>query len=205
MGIDMSKAFDIIKRRQVLDVLLQARCAGSERKFVCSCLANTRLHVGVNSKMSASFKTTAGFPQGGCPSPVLYNYVLYLATVLRSVQEHPARLRHPLTSNTGMPLKMGYAEDVGFLEGDRSLLNILRVMVERSWCNPLLQKLKDYLFVDECRLNPRVSRREVGNRQQQWLHRSRESGEKAKSWALFFAPLQTQSSCILSSFAFHSL
>ena len=63
MGIDMSKALDTIKCKQILDVLLQAGCDNYELRFVRSLLANTRLRVQVNSKMSASFKKTTSHPK----------------------------------------------------------------------------------------------------------------------------------------------
>ena len=43
MGIDMFKAFDTIKRKHVLDALLQAGCNEDDLRLVQILLANTKL------------------------------------------------------------------------------------------------------------------------------------------------------------------
>ena len=62
LGIDMSKAFDTIKRKRILDVLHEAGCNEDELRLVRSLLAGTRLKVRVNSELSAEFEITIWSP-----------------------------------------------------------------------------------------------------------------------------------------------
>ena len=98
MGVDMSKAFDTIKRKQVLDALLQVGCKEDDLRLVRSLLAITRLRVRVNSTMSADFETTIGPLEGDSLSPVLFTCCL--AAALRAVREHSTRPNPPI-SNIG--------------------------------------------------------------------------------------------------------
>ena len=52
MGIDMSAAFDTIKRRTVLKLLQQAGCTDDEVRLVRYLLSNTRLQVRVKNELS---------------------------------------------------------------------------------------------------------------------------------------------------------
>ena len=89
MSIDMSRAFDTIKRAKVLDVLEQAGCNEDELSLVRLLLADTKRKVRVNSANSAEFETSIGSPQGDGLSPVLFN--CYLAAALSSVWQHSTR------------------------------------------------------------------------------------------------------------------
>ena len=83
MAIDMSRAFDTIKRKCILDVLLQAGCNDDQLRLVRSLLAGTKLRVRVKTELSKSFETTIRSPQGDSLSPVLFT--CYLAAALSSV------------------------------------------------------------------------------------------------------------------------
>jgi len=85
IGIDMSRAFDTIKRKRILDVLLQAGCNDDELSLVRALLAGTKIRVRVKNKMSDTFETSKDpHPtQGDSLSPVLFT--CYLAAALLSV------------------------------------------------------------------------------------------------------------------------
>jgi hypothetical protein len=63
MGIDMSCAFDTIKRQRILNVLNESDCKEYELRLVRCLLANTKLKVRVDTETSAEFDTTIGSPQ----------------------------------------------------------------------------------------------------------------------------------------------
>jgi len=69
MGIDMSRAFDTIKRKRILDVLLKAGCNDDELRLVRALLAGTKIRVRVKNELSDS---TGSHPQGDSLSPVLF-------------------------------------------------------------------------------------------------------------------------------------
>ena len=76
MGIDMSSAFDAIKKSTILNLLEDARCSEDEIKLVRFLLANTVLRVRVNSTLAAEFVTTLGSFQGDSLSGCLFTLVL---------------------------------------------------------------------------------------------------------------------------------
>lgn len=122
MGIDMSRAFDTIRRSTVLEVLQQANCNEDELRLVRLLLTNTKLKVRVKQEYSAEFETSIGSPQGDSLSPVLFT--CYLAAALSTVRERSTRPNPPI-SMLGMPLEMEYADDVDFLDEDKEVLKKL--------------------------------------------------------------------------------
>ncbi|XP_078576824.1 uncharacterized protein LOC144862312 [Branchiostoma floridae x Branchiostoma japonicum] len=122
MGIDMSRAFDTIKRSKILEVLKQAGCNDDELRLVRLLLSDAKLKVRVKSTHSADFETTIGSPQGDSLSPVLFT--CYLAAALETVRKSSARPNPPV-STLGMPLEMEYADDVDFLDEERDPLESL--------------------------------------------------------------------------------
>ncbi|KAL6486765.1 hypothetical protein MHYP_G00061570 [Metynnis hypsauchen] len=123
MGIDMSKAFDTIKRKKILEVLLQAGCNEDELRLIRTLLACTRMRVHINKELSAEFETTIGSPQGDSLSPVLFT--CYLAAALTTIREQSPRPNPPV-SDIGMPLEMEYADDVDFLDEEKTSLSQLQ-------------------------------------------------------------------------------
>ena len=122
MGIDMSRAFDTIKRSKTLDVLHMAGCNEDELRLVRTLLAGTKLKVRVKSAYSAEFETTIGSPQGDSLSPVLFT--CYLAAAISSVRRCSTRPNPPISS-LGMPLEMEYADDVDFIDEEKDTLDRL--------------------------------------------------------------------------------
>ncbi|KAI8519244.1 hypothetical protein Bbelb_025010 [Branchiostoma belcheri] len=139
MGIDMSRAFDTIKRSKILEVLDQAGCNNDELRLVRLLLSGTKLKVRVRSTHSADFETSIGSPQGDSLSPVLFT--CYLVAALETVRRSSARPNQPV-SELGMPLEMEYADDVDFLDEEKAPLERLLPVAARN--------LKDSnLFVNE--------------------------------------------------------
>ena len=125
MGIDMSKAFDTIKRSKILDALSEAGCNEDDLRLVRILLAGTKLKVRVNSTYSAEFETTIGSPQGDSLSTVLFT--CHLASAISLVRNCSSRPNPPI-SPLGIPLEMEYADDVDFIDEEKSELDrLLRI------------------------------------------------------------------------------
>ena len=76
MGIDMSSAFDTIKRTTILELLEKCGCTDDELRIVRLLLSNTMIRVRVNNSFSVVFQTFIGAFQGDCLSGILFTLVL---------------------------------------------------------------------------------------------------------------------------------
>ncbi len=114
MGIDMSSAFDTIKRSTILRLLEDAGCSEDDVRLVRLLLANTTIRVRVNSDFSAEFVSTNGSFQGDSLSGALFTLTLAggLYQVRAVVPERP----NPPISDTGMPLEWEYSDDTDFVD-----------------------------------------------------------------------------------------
>ena len=115
MGIDMSSAFDTIKRSTILNLLADAGCSEDEIRLVRFLLSNTVLKVRVNSSYSVEFFTTLGAFQGDSLSGCLFTLVLAGALYHLRVLI-PFRHAIPYNPSTLMPLESEYADDVDFID-----------------------------------------------------------------------------------------
>jgi hypothetical protein len=121
MGIDMSAAFDTIKRSTILNLLADAGCSDDDIRLVRYLLSNTKIKIRVNKSFSVVFETTLGSFQGDSLSGCLFTLVLAAAlNHLRTLI--PFRSNPPIDSHTHMPLEEEYADDVDFL--DEELLRL---------------------------------------------------------------------------------
>src|SRR5690349_14911008 len=75
MGIDMSKAFDSINRRILLEEL-RTILGESEYRIITYLLSDTTLQVRIRGYLGKEFRTTIGTPQGDALSPALF--IIYL-------------------------------------------------------------------------------------------------------------------------------
>ena len=117
MGIDMSSAFDTIKRSTILNLLADAGCTDDDIRLVRFLLSNTVLKIRVNDSFSAEFITTLGSFQGDSLSGCLFTLVL--AGALYNVRVLiPFRPTIPYDNVTLMPLESEYADDVDFIDED---------------------------------------------------------------------------------------
>ena len=103
MGIDMSSAFDTIKRTSILKLLEDEGYAEDDiRLIVQLLLANTKVHVRVNNATSAEFVSTNGAFQGDSLSGILFT--LSLAGGLYHIRAVVPTRPNPPISNEGMPV-----------------------------------------------------------------------------------------------------
>jgi len=130
LGIDMSKAFDTIRRDKLLEVL-ETFLDNDEVRMIRVLLSNTHMSVRVGKESSGKFHTTIGTPQGDSLSPVLF--IIYLEAALREVRlASPPR---PL-ADAGIPSEAAYADDVDFMSTSSSWLIELEgivVIVLAKW------------------------------------------------------------------------
>ena len=113
MGLDMSSAFDTIKRSTILSLLAEAGCSQDEIRLVRFLLSNIKIRVKVESEVSIEFESSVGGPQGDSLSGKLFT--LYLAAALyhlRAVTNRPT----PPIADTGMPMESEYSDDVDFMD-----------------------------------------------------------------------------------------
>ena len=124
MGIDMSSAFDTIRRSTILNLLKDAECSDDEVRLVRFLLANTVLKIRVNSTLSAEFVTTLGSFQGDSLSGRLFTLVL--AGALNHLRILiPYRNVIPYNQETLMPLENEYADDVDFIDEEEICLQFI--------------------------------------------------------------------------------
>ena len=117
LGIDMSRAFDTIRRDKLLTVL-ETFVNDSELRLIRMLLAETTLQPRLKHGMGSTFATTIGTPQGDSLSPVLF--VIYLDAALRDLRNNlPQRPREDIN----MPHYIAYADDVDFISNSKVFLN----------------------------------------------------------------------------------
>ena len=122
--MDMSKAFDRVRRGTLLDDL-KAILEEDELHLVKILIKDVKLIVRVGKEKGKAIKTNIGVPQGDCLSPILFT--LYLARALSNgdlnrnedyqdqLLELPPHLRdHPYSEmqRTGTTIPLQYADDV---------------------------------------------------------------------------------------------
>ena len=143
MGIDMSSAFDTIRRTSILELLVKCGCDDDEIRLVRLLLSNTKLRVNVNGTMSMEFQSFLGAFQGDCLSGCLFTLVLAGALCdLRAQLVVEIDRPNPPITELGFPLDTEYADDVDFNDEDEENLRTLLPIATEI--------LKDWnLFVNE--------------------------------------------------------
>ena len=142
MGIDMSSAFDTIKRSTILRLLEDAGCSEDDVRLVRLLLANTTIKVRVNSETSAEFVSTDGSFQGDSFSGALFTLTLAggLIHVRAVVPERP----NPPISDTGLPLEWEYSDDADFNDEEKETLEDLLPV-----CRDVFQEWNLYVNEDK--------------------------------------------------------
>ena len=115
MGIDMSKAFDTVKRATIIDRLYDAGCCSDDVRLVQYLLSNTRLKIKVNKSLSEEFESLLGAFQGDSLSGKIFT--LILAAALNHLRAVSGRPNSPISS-IGLPLEWQYAYDCDFINED---------------------------------------------------------------------------------------
>ena len=124
MGIDMSSAFDTIKRSVLIELLHDAGCSEDDIRLVRYLLAHTKLKIKIESTLSGEFLVTIGAFQGDSLSGNLFT--LYLAGALYHLRAVTTHLRpNPPISNELLPLEWEYADDADFMDEDEENLKTL--------------------------------------------------------------------------------
>ena len=116
LGIDLSGAFDTIRRDKLLDTL-HTFLGESDLRMIRLLVTDTSLEPRLSTGECHAFATSIGTPQGDSLSPVLFT--LYLETYLRDL-----RLRLPVRplADSNLPLDVEYADDIDFISTSRTSL-----------------------------------------------------------------------------------
>jgi len=142
MGIDMSSAFDTIKRSVILDLLADAGCCEDDIRLVRYLLANTKLRIKINNTISLEFETSKGSFQGDAASGALFT--LYFAGALNHYRAVVMVIRPnpPYVPETMLPIEWEYADDADFADEDEEVLKEIMPI-----CKEILEQWD--LFVNE--------------------------------------------------------
>jgi len=143
VDIDMTAAFNTIKRSTIINLLIDAGCSRDDIRLVQYLLSNTKLRVTVNKTQSGEFVINIGAYQGDSLAGKVFT--LTLAGALNHIRAViSVTIPRPILpiSNHGMPLESGYADDLKLLdESGNNLPKILEIASDI---------LKDWnLFVNE--------------------------------------------------------
>ena len=115
--IDLSRAFDTIRRDKLLEVL-QSFLDEPELRMIRFLLAATSLEPRLSTGECHAFASTIGTPQGDSLSPVLFT--VYLEAALRDLR---SRLPPRPPADAKLPLGVEYADDIDFISYSRPYLN----------------------------------------------------------------------------------
>ena len=115
--IDLSRAFDSIRRDKLLEVL-QSFLDEPELRMIRFLPAATSLEPRLSTGECHAFASTIGTPQGDSLSPVLFT--VYLEAALRDLR---SRLPPRPPADARLPLDVEYADDIDFISYSRPYLN----------------------------------------------------------------------------------
>ena len=115
--IDISRAFDTIRRDKLLEVL-QSFLYEPELCMIRFLLAATSLEPRLSTGDCHAFASTIGTPQGDSLSPVLFR--VYLEAARRDLR---SRLPPRPPADDRLPLDVEYADDIEFISYSRPYLN----------------------------------------------------------------------------------
>lgn len=104
-GIDLSKAFDCLDRKKLIDILIQYNlCTEDEIRMITYLLAETKIQIKIGQDIGEKFSTTIGTPQGDALSPILF--LIYMEHIMRTF---PTR-----EYMTAREITFAYADDINF-------------------------------------------------------------------------------------------
>ena len=115
--IDLSRAFDTIRRDKLLEVL-QSFLDEPVLRMIRFLLTAMSLEPRLSTGECHAFASTIGTPQGDSFSPVLFT--VYLEAALRDLR---SRLPPRPPGDARLPLDVEYADDIDFISYSRSYLN----------------------------------------------------------------------------------
>ena len=149
-GIDMSAAFDTIKREKLLQIL-ETFLEEDEIRLVQFLLSDTNISIKVNgATKELPFLSNIGTPQGDSLSPVLF--ILYLEAALKEIRDLPDQKEEHL------PSEIAYADDVDFAS-----------MIKYKDIKAVQEVLKTYnLLVNEEKTEYTNIKREQKREEEKW-------------------------------------
>ena len=119
VNIDMTAAFNTIRRGTTIRLLDDAGCSRDDIRLVQYLLSNTRLTVRVNTSLSTQFNCNLGAFQGDSLSGKLFT--LNLAGGLYHIRAVCSDIRpNPPISHLNMPMESEYSDDAEFLDTSKS-------------------------------------------------------------------------------------
>ena len=143
VNIDMTAAFNTIKRPTIINLLIDAGCSRDDIRLVQYLMSNTKLRVTVNKAQSGDFVINIGAYQGDSLAGKVFT--LNLAGALNHIRALiPASIPrpNPPISENGIPLESAYSDDSELLDVNGE--NLPRILEIAS------DILKDWsLFVNE--------------------------------------------------------
>ena len=147
LGIDMSRAFDTIRRDRLIQIL-ETFLDDSELRMICLLLADTILEPWLAKGNCATFNTTIGTRPRRQP---------VTCTIHCIPRSSPTRSKTNATTTPSnrykLPLDIAYADDVDFVSHSRAFLSQVRSIAPsclRHW----------FLFVNESKTE-RTSMRQI--------------------------------------------
>ena len=127
MSVDMSSAFDTIRRSTILALLQDAGCSSDDTKLVRFLLSHTKLRVKINSSLSAEFECTVGAYQGDALSGCLFT--LYSAGALHHLRAVASSfIPNPPYNEHNLQLEWEYSDDEEFLAEVKDTLDKLLLL-----------------------------------------------------------------------------
>lgn len=131
MGIDMSKAFDCINRKKLLEVL-KPLINTSDYGILKYLLSDTSLQTRVAQQLGDNFYTTIGTPQADSLSPMLF--IVYLEAAM---SEFRAELKTIIEQNRNIlpehvvafSLETMYADDTDFISSTKGALDEIKRII----------------------------------------------------------------------------
>ena len=148
LGIDMSRAFDTIRRDKLMQIL-ETFLNDSELRMIRLLLADTTLEPWLAKGSCAAFNTTIGTPQGDSLPSVLF--IVYLEAALHNLRQ---MLPQRPQTDINLSLDIAYADDVVFVSHSRTFLDQVESIAPtclRHW----------FLVVNECKTERTSMRRET--------------------------------------------
>ena len=117
VNIDMTAAFNTIKRQTIINLLIDAGCSRDDIRLVQYLLSNTKLRVTVNKSQSGEFVINIGAYQGDSLAGKVFT--LTLAGALNHIRAVISiTIPRPIipVSDSGLALESGYADDLEALD-----------------------------------------------------------------------------------------
>lgn len=117
VNIDMTAAFNTIKRSTIINLLIDAGCSRDDIRLVQYLMSNTKLRVTVNKSQSGEFVINIGVYQGDSLAGKVFTLTLAGAlNHIRAVIQVTIPRPNPPISENGIPLESAYSDDSELLD-----------------------------------------------------------------------------------------